>query len=95
MKFVSTRELRNRPGFVRELMQKEDLVLTSDGKPVAMILGIENEDLEETAQAIRQVKAQRALSRLRRSAAKSEASKLSGSDINREIQSARGKRKPA
>jgi antitoxin (DNA-binding transcriptional repressor) of toxin-antitoxin stability system len=76
-------------------MQKEDLVLTADGKPVAMILGIENEDLEETAQAVRQVKAQRALSRLRRSAAKSGASKLSDSDINREIQSARGKRKPA
>ena len=94
MKFVSTRELRNRPGFVRELVQKEDLVLTSDGKPVAMLLGIENEDLEETVQAIRQARAQRALSRLRRSAAKNGISQLSSRDVDKEIQSVRGKRKP-
>ena len=35
MKFLSTRELRNRPGFVRDLAQKEDLVLTANGKPIA------------------------------------------------------------
>lgn len=31
MKCVSTRDLRNRLGFVRELVQKEDLVLTATG----------------------------------------------------------------
>jgi len=44
---VSTREHRNLPGFVRELAQNEDLALTTDGKPIAILLGIENEDLEE------------------------------------------------
>lgn len=95
MKFISTRELRNRPGFVRALAQKEDLVLTSDGKPIAMLLGVENEDLEETSLAIRQARAQRALSRLRRSAAKSGVSHLSSRDVDKEIQSVRRKRKPA
>jgi hypothetical protein len=33
MKFLSTRELRNRPGYVRELAEKDDLVLTTNGKP--------------------------------------------------------------
>ena len=38
MKFLSTRDLRNRPGIVRELAKKDDLVLTANGKPVAILL---------------------------------------------------------
>jgi len=93
MKFVSTRELRNRPGFVRELAQNEDLVLTADGKPIAILLGIENEDLEETAVMIRQAKAQRALSRMRRQAARRGVAQASPREIETEIQAVRRKRK--
>lgn len=93
MKFVSTRELRNRPGFVRELAQKEDLVLTADGKPVAILLGIEDQDLEETTLVIRQAKAQRALSRMRRQAALRGGRKASLREIETEIQAVRRKRK--
>ena len=57
MKFVSTRDLRNRPGFVRELARKGDLALTANGKPIALLLGVEEDELEETAQAIRQARA--------------------------------------
>ena len=45
MKFLSTRELRNRPGYVRDLAQKDDLVLTTNGKPIAILLGIEEDEL--------------------------------------------------
>jgi antitoxin (DNA-binding transcriptional repressor) of toxin-antitoxin stability system len=93
MKFVSTRELRNRPGFVRELAQNEDLVLTTDGKPIAILLGIENEDLEETALMIRQAKAQRALSRIRRQAARQGITQASPREIETEIRAVRRKRK--
>jgi antitoxin (DNA-binding transcriptional repressor) of toxin-antitoxin stability system len=41
-------------------------VLTTNGKPIAILLGIEEDELEETARAIRQGKAQLALSRLRK-----------------------------
>jgi len=58
MKFVSTRELRNRPGYVRDLAQKDDLVLTANGKPIALLLGVEEDELEETARVVRQAKAQ-------------------------------------
>jgi PHD/YefM family antitoxin component YafN of YafNO toxin-antitoxin module len=93
VKFLSTRELRNRPGFVRELAKKDDLVLTANGKPIAILLGIEEDELEETAQAIRQAKAQRALSRMRRSAARRRLEKLSPSAIDAEIRAVRSKRK--
>jgi antitoxin (DNA-binding transcriptional repressor) of toxin-antitoxin stability system len=93
MKFVSTRELRNRPGAVRELAQKEDLVLTADGKPIAILLGIEHDDLEETTLIIRQTKAQRALSHMRRQAARSGAVNLSPRQLEAEIRTVRRKRK--
>jgi len=93
VKFLSTRELRNRPGFVRELARKEDLVLTANGKPIALLLGVEEDELEETAQAIRQARAQRALSRMRRQAARGGVSRLSASAIEAEIRAVRSKRK--
>ena len=96
MRFLSTRELRNRPGFVRELAQKEDLVLTANGKPIALLLGVEEGELEETAQVIRQARAQRALSRMRRQAARRglDNDKMSPSAIAAEIRAVRTKRKP-
>jgi prevent-host-death family protein len=95
MKFVSTRELRNRPGYVRDLARKDDLVLTANGKPVAILLGVEEDELEETARAIRQAKAQLALSRLRKQAARRGADRMSPSAIGAEIRAIRSKRKPA
>lgn len=93
MKFLSTRELRNRPGFVRELAQKEDLVLTANGKPIAMLVGIGEGELEETARLIRQARAQRALSRMRRQAARRGLDKTSSSVIAAEIRAVRSKTK--
>lgn len=93
MKFVSTRELRNRPGSVRDLAQTDDVVLTANGKPVAILLGIKEEDLEETARAIRQAKAQRALSRLRKQAAQQGSDQMPASAIDVEIRAVRFKRR--
>jgi antitoxin (DNA-binding transcriptional repressor) of toxin-antitoxin stability system len=95
MKFLSTRELRNRPGYVRELAQKDELVLTASGKPIAILVGVEDDDFEETAQVIRQVKAQRALSRMRRQAARRGLERLSGSAVDAEIRAVRSRRKQA
>jgi PHD/YefM family antitoxin component YafN of YafNO toxin-antitoxin module len=94
MKFLSTRELRNRPGFVRDLARKDDLVLTANGKPIAILLGVEEDELEETARAVRQAKAQLALSRLRKEARRRGADRMSPSAIDAEIRAARSRRKP-
>jgi antitoxin (DNA-binding transcriptional repressor) of toxin-antitoxin stability system len=95
MKFLSTRELRNRPGYVRDLAQKDELVLTTNGKPIAILLGIEEDELEEMARAIRQAKAQLALSRLRKQAVRRGADRMSASDIDAEISVVRSRRKSA
>ena len=95
MKFLSARELRNRPGYVRNLVQKDDLVLTANGKPIAILLGIAEDELEETARIIRQAKAQLALSRLRKHAARRGADRMPASAIDAEIRAVRSRRKPA
>lgn len=93
MKFVTTREFRNRPGRVRALAQKHDLVLTAKGKPIAIVVGVEAEDFEETARAIHQAKAQRALARMRREAARPGLDRIPNSAIDAEIRALRSRRK--
>jgi prevent-host-death family protein len=93
MKFVSTRDLRNQPGLIRKLAQKEDLVLTANGKPVAVLIGVEEDDLEETTRVVRQARAQRAVSRMRREAARRGVQRIPSSKIEAEIQAARSQRK--
>ncbi|MPY87528.1 MAG: hypothetical protein GEU99_06375 [Luteitalea sp.] len=95
MKFLSTRDLRNRPGYVRDLAQEDDLVLTANGKPIAILVGIEEDEFEDAARAIRRAKAQLALSRMRRQAAARGVDRLSSTDIDSEIRAVRSKRKPA
>ena len=95
MKFLSTRELRNRPGYVRDLAREDDLVLTANGKPIAILLGVEEDQLEETARAIRQAKAQLALSRMRKQAARRGLERTSLAALNAEVRAVRSKRKSA
>ena len=92
MKFISTRELRNRPGAVRELAQKEDLVLTADGKPIAILMGIENDDVEQAALILRQARAQRAFTRMRGQASRAGVTQLSARAVEAEIRAVRRKR---
>lgn len=94
MKFVEIRELRNGSRRVRELAQKEDLILTANGKPVAIRLGVEGDKFEETARAVRQAKAQLALSRLRKQAARRGMDRMSASATDTEIKAVRARRKP-
>lgn len=93
MKFLSTRVLRNRPGYVRELAREDDLVLTANGKPVAILVGVENEDFEETARAVRRAKAQLAVTRMRRRAAANGLRDMSLAAVNAEIRATRSRRK--
>ena len=93
MKFVTTREFRNRPGHVRAMAQKDDLVLTAKGKPIGILVGVEADDLEEMARAIRQARAQRALSRMRRHAARRGLDGLPPSAVAAEIRAVRSGRK--
>jgi prevent-host-death family protein len=89
MKFVSVRELRQQSSAVWKAAGATELVLTSNGKPVAIMVGIEDGDLESTLEAIRRARAMSLVSRMRLAAARAEASGLSPAEIEAEIQAAR------
>lgn len=94
MEFVTIRDLRLKPGDVWEkLRQQREIILTSNGRPVAVIAGIGESDVEETVAALRRARAQAATSRLRRAAAERGADKLPAAEIEAEITQVRRERR--
>ena len=96
MEFVTIRDLRLKPGAVWDkLRQQGEIILTSNGRPVAVIAGVGDNDVEETVAALRRARAQAAVSRLRRAAAASEVNKLTAAEIEAEIAQVRRERRAA
>src|SRR6266545_8364505 len=95
MKYVSIRELRNWPGRVWSVLSKDDVVLTSNGKPMGVLVGVDETRLDDTVEAIRRAKAILAVSRMRRKAEETGLNRLSIADINREIREVRRRRRSA
>ena len=69
MRFTSVRDLRNRPGSIlRDSVKAEEIVLTSNGKPVALVVPVDSDTLEEELRVYRQVRAQVAIERMQKAA---------------------------
>jgi prevent-host-death family protein len=95
MRYVSVRELRNRPGRLWSTLSKDDVVLTSNGKPMGVLVGVDEAGLADTVEAIRRARAILAVSRIRKKAAESGLSRLPMGDVNREIREVRRRRRSA
>lgn len=93
MHTLSIRELRNRPGAAQEELTREgELLLTSNGRPVALMLAVDGGSLEETLEVLRRARGQLALARLRRQAAGQQPGQLTDDEIEREVAAARAER---
>lgn len=93
MTFVSIRDMRARPGEVWQQLQDEgDLIVTSSGRPFALMIAAEGEDVEELLIALRRARAQLAVSRMRQHAANAGLENMSLDEINAEIAQARAER---
>jgi antitoxin (DNA-binding transcriptional repressor) of toxin-antitoxin stability system len=91
---ISVRELRNTPSEVWEALTHDDLVLTSNGEPLAVLARIEGTDVEGTLAALRRARAQQAVSRLRAAAREAGTDTLTAEEIEAEIEAARGAATP-
>ena len=88
MQFVTVRDFRSASRDVWDKLNREnELVVTNNGKPTAVLLNIGDGDLEELLASIRQSKAMRAYNRMRETAAQREF--LNDDEINAEILAAR------
>lgn len=94
MKFVTVRDLRLRPGQVWEqLKEDEEIVVTVNGKPIALLTGIQEGTLSEQVEALRRAKALAALDRIHRDSVRQGTDRLSEEDILAEIRTVRAGRK--
>jgi prevent-host-death family protein len=93
MEFITVRDLRTRPGQIWDkLRQQQDLILTSNGRPIAVLSHIDEDAVEATLASLRRARAQAALSRLRADAAARGLDRLSADEIEAEIAAARSER---
>lgn len=93
MKFVSVRELRNRTSQLwRDLERERDLIVTSHGKPVAILSATDERSLERALADIRRSRARAALAEIHRDAARRGLDRLSMEEIDAEIKATRLRR---
>jgi hypothetical protein len=93
MNLIAIHQLKS-PRILKERLKREgELVLTTNGKPVAIILDLpKGEDPEEALDSVRTARSQLALRRLREAARKGGKDKMSAKDIQEVIAKARAAR---
>ena len=90
MKLIAIQDLKQPRRLKERLLAEKELLLTSDGRPVAVLVNVDaSEDPETMIQSIRDSRSRMALSRVREAAARSGAARLSLAEINREIAATR------
>jgi len=90
MEFIGARMLRLKPGDVwKKLRAEKELVITTNGKPVGLLMPVDASHLEESLLAVRRAKAELAVTKLRRVSASGGLDRLSDHDIAEEIRAAR------
>ncbi|MER3423224.1 MAG: prevent-host-death protein [Nitrospiraceae bacterium] len=94
MKFITVRELRGRPGEVwSKLSRDKDLVLTSNGKPIAILSAVSEDTVESSLVALRRARAIAAVEALQSQSVAAGNDKLSLEEINAEIAATRKARR--
>lgn len=93
MRFISVRDLRGKSGDVwKELAEEQELVITSHGKPIAILSAVSEETLEDSLRAMRRARAMAAVQTMQRQSAKK---RLRQEDIEAEIAAVRSERETA
>ena len=93
MRFISVRDLSTKPKEVWSKIKEEEVVVTSNGKPIALLSGVTEETLEKTIHAIRRSRALIALEEMQKQSVKSGLDKLTDSQIEAEIRAVRKSRR--
>ncbi len=90
MKLLSVRDLRSKPSEVwKSLAAAREMVVTSNGRPIAVLSAVTEETLEETLAAIRRARAVTAVSEIQRRSVEQGTDGMSLDEINAEIAAVR------
>ena len=93
MRFISVRDLSTKPREIWTKIKDEEVVITSNGKPIALLSGVTEETLEKTVRSIRRSRALIALEEMQKKSIELGLDKLTDSQIETEIRAVRKSRK--
>ena len=94
MKFISVRDLRGKSADIwRELPEEREMVITSNGRPVAILAAVNESNLEESLAAFRQTRAIDAVASVQRRSVARGTDALTSEDIDAEIAAVREARR--
>ena len=90
MKFITVRDLRGRSGQVwTKLAREREIILTSNGKPIAILSAVSEDTLEESLTAVRRARAVAAVEKMQRQSVQADTDTLSPTEIAAEIRAVR------
>ncbi|RKY36487.1 MAG: type II toxin-antitoxin system Phd/YefM family antitoxin [Candidatus Omnitrophota bacterium] len=86
MYFITIRDLRNKSAKIqRDLPKEKEMVLTSNGKPIAILVATSTSRVEESLALFRRVRAMEAVEHLQRHSVEAGTNRISLKEINKEI----------
>jgi len=93
MRFISVRDLSTKPKEIWSKIKEEEVVITSNGKPIALLSRVTEETLDKTIRTIRRSRAFVAIEEMQDGSIELGLNKLTDSQIESEIQAVRKSRK--
>jgi antitoxin (DNA-binding transcriptional repressor) of toxin-antitoxin stability system len=94
MKFLSVRDLKTKSSQVwKELEGQKEMILTSNGRPIALLTSVNENNLEQVLTAFRRARATNAVASIQYESTQKGTDKISLDEINAEIGAVRSKRK--
>lgn len=94
MKFVTAKDLRTQASSIwAQLPQEQEVIVTLNGKPVAIMTATNDKDFEHSLRAIRRARAMEAVSALQQAAVRSGRDAISEKEIQVEIVKTRSNRR--
>jgi antitoxin (DNA-binding transcriptional repressor) of toxin-antitoxin stability system len=92
MKFVTVRDFRTSPSNVwSKLTSDRELIITNNGKPIALLTPLSDETLEDTVSAVRRAKAVNAARKMQEISVSLGNDKMTLEEINTKIKDTRKK----
>lgn len=94
MRYVSVRELRSRSAEVwRRLAVERDMLITSNGRPVAILSAVSSEGPEESLAALRRARAMTAVGTMQRQSVAATRHRMTPATVRAEIAAVRNARR--
>ncbi len=93
MKFLSVRELKTKSSQVwRDLSLEKEMIVTSNGKPIAILSSVDEESLEEALTLFRRSRAAKAVASIQYESLQKGTDKIAIDEIDSEIATVRAAR---